>query len=94
MATLWFLSFFLSFFFFFSLAYSQRSEIACLPYFYTWCGLNANLECTSEMCCMRLAGITERKNEVKKSPSAHHPTTLLGCIFATKACINSWKKTC
>jgi len=28
----------------------------------------------------------------KKSPSAHHHTTLLGCIFATKARINNWKK--
>ena len=31
------------------LAYSQRSQIGCLPYFYTWCGFSANLECTSEM---------------------------------------------
>jgi len=37
----------------------------CLPYFYTWCGLSANLECRSEMCCMRLAGNTGRKNDVK-----------------------------
>ena len=36
------------------LAYSQQSEIGCLPYFHT-CGLSANLECRSEMCCMRLA---------------------------------------
>jgi len=48
--------------FFFFLAYSQRSEIGCLSYFYTWCGLSANLECRSEMCCMRLAGNTGRKN--------------------------------
>ena len=33
------------------LAYSQWSEVGCLPYFHTWCGLSANLECTSEMCC-------------------------------------------
>jgi len=38
--------FFLSFFH----TYSQLSEIRCLPYFYTWCGLSANLECRSEMC--------------------------------------------
>ena len=24
--------------------------------FYTWCGLSANLECRSEICCTRLAG--------------------------------------
>ena len=28
----------------------------------------------------------------KKSPSGHHPTTLSGYIFATKACIDNWKK--
>jgi len=28
----------------------------------------------------------------KKSPSRHHRTTLLGCIFATKAYIDNWKK--
>jgi len=27
-----------------------------LPYFDTWCGLSANLECRSEMCCTQLAG--------------------------------------
>jgi len=30
----------------------------------------------------------------KKSPSAHHRTTLSGCTFATKARINNRKKTC
>jgi len=29
----------------------------------------------------------------KKSPSAHHRTTLSGCIFATKACIDNQKET-
>ena len=29
------------------LASSQRSEIRCLPYFHTWCGLSANLGCRS-----------------------------------------------
>jgi len=60
----------------FFLAKSQRSQIGCLPYFYTWCGPSANLECTSEMWCTRLAGNAERK----KSPSAHHRTTLPGYI--------------
>jgi len=60
---LWFLS---SFFFFFSfLAESQRSEIGCLPYFNTWCGLSVNLECMSEMCCTQLAENTERKKVAK-----------------------------
>jgi len=39
----------------FFLVYSQQSEIRCLPYFHTWCGLSASLECRSEMCCMWLA---------------------------------------
>ena len=41
--------FFLSFFLLFSLAYSQQCEIGCLPYFYTWCGLSANLESRSDV---------------------------------------------
>jgi len=39
-----------------------------------WPGLSANLECSSEMFCKRLAGNTGRK----KSLSAHHCTTLSG----------------
>ena len=57
--------FFLSIFFFFFFLASQRSEIECLPYFYTWCGLSANLECRSETCCTRLAANTGRKNVAK-----------------------------
>jgi len=82
---LWFLllsSFFLSTFF---LAYSQSSQIGCLPYFHTWWGLSANSGCRSEMCCTRLAENTGRK----KSPSAHYRTTLSGYSFATKARINN-----
>ena len=82
---LWFLL--LSSFFFSFLTYSQPSQIGCLPYFYTRCGLSANLECMSEMCCPRLAGNTGRK----KSPSAHHRTTLSGYIFLTKARIDNRK---
>ena len=79
--------FFLSFFFL-SLGYSQRSQIGYLPYFHTWCGLSANLECMSEMCCMWLTGNTG----CKKSPSVHHRTTLSGYNFATRARIDKWKK--
>ena len=46
----------------FFVTYSQRSEIGCLQYFHTWCGLNANLECMSEMCCMQRAEIQDTKN--------------------------------
>jgi len=45
---MWFLSFFFLLASSFFLAYSQRSDIACLPYFHTWCGLSANLEFMSE----------------------------------------------
>jgi len=87
---LWFLSFF------FFLAYSQLSQIGCLPYFYfyTCCGPSANLECWSEMCCTWLAGNAGPKKTAKKSPSGHHPTTLSGYIFATKARIDNQEKTC
>ena len=44
------------------------------------------------MCSTRLAGNTGRKNDAKKSPSAHHPTILSGYIFATKARIDNRKK--
>jgi len=60
-----FLLCFLLSFFFFSLAYSQRCRIRCLPCFYTWCGLSANLESRSDMCCTWLAGHTGRKNDTK-----------------------------
>jgi len=35
------------------------------PYFHTWCGLSANLECMSEMCCTWLAENTGRTNDAK-----------------------------
>jgi len=50
----------------------QRSQIGCLPYFYTWCGLSANSECRSEMCCTRLAG----NAGPKKSPKIRHLGTI------------------
>ena len=54
--------FFLLSFFLFFLTYSQPSHIGCLPCFHTWCGLSANSECMSEMCCTRLAEIQDAKN--------------------------------
>jgi len=58
-------SFFFIFCFFSFLAYSQRSQSGCLPYFDTWRDLSANLECRFEMCCTRLAGNTGRKDDAK-----------------------------
>jgi len=43
----------------------QPSQIGCLPYFRTWCGLSANLGCRSETCCTRLAENTGRKKIAK-----------------------------
>jgi len=63
-------------------------KIGCLPYFDTWCGPSANLECRSDMCC---AWLTANAGP-KKSPSGHHRTTLLGYIYATKAYTDNWKK--
>jgi len=40
-----------------------------IPYFHTWCGLSADLECMSEMCCTRLAENTERKKIAILAPS-------------------------
>jgi len=34
------------------------------------------------------------KYRMQKMPSGHHRTTLSGCVFATKACIDNRKKTC
>jgi len=48
-------------FYLFFLAYSQPLQIGCLPYFHTWCGLSANLECRSETCCTWLAENTGHK---------------------------------
>jgi len=78
--------FFLSFYPFF-LAKSQRPQIRCLPYFHTWCGPSANLECRSEMCLTRLPGNTGRN----KSPFWHNHTTLSDYIFGTKTCIDNRK---
>jgi len=79
-----------SFYLYFFLAESQPSQIGCLPYFHTWCGLSANLGCRSETCCTGLAGNTGRK----KSPEipGHHRTTLSRYIFATKARMDNRKK--
>jgi len=65
-------------------------DVSCLPYFYTWRGPSANLECRSEMCCWRLAANTGRRTQ--KSPSGHHRTNSTGCVFATKARIDNQKK--
>jgi len=86
-----FFFFYLSSIFFFPRLISAV-EIGCLPYFDTWCGFSANLECRSEMCYTRLAGNAGPKKIAENSPSGHHCTTLSCYIFATKACIDNLKK--
>ena len=48
----------------------------CLPYFHTWRGLRANLECRSETCCTRLAG----NAGPKKSPTNRHLGTIANFV--------------
>jgi len=95
MRTLYFcpvVSFYVSFFYSSPNLSGHRLDVYHTSYFHTWCGPSANLECRSEMCCTRLAGNTGQKKWCKKSPSAHHRTTLSGYIFATKARIDNRKK--
>jgi len=57
-----------SFFYLFSSPNLSGRILDVLPYFDTWCGLSANLECRPEMCCARLAGNAGPKN----SPKSRH----------------------
>jgi len=61
--------FFLHFFFSPNLSCCRLDS---LPYFHTWCGLSANLECSSETCCTLL---TENTG-CKKSPKICHLHTI------------------
>ena len=57
---------------------------------YTWCGLSASLKCRSDV--LRAARWKYRTQKIaKNSPSAHHRTTLSGCIFDIKAHIDNRK---
>ena len=62
-----------------------------LDAYHTCCGLSANLEGRSEMCCTRLAGNAGPK---KMSKIRHLGTIAQLCraVFATKACIDNPKK--
>jgi len=77
----------------FFVAYSQRSEIGCLPYFHTWCArivriLNAGLKCAAG----GSPKIQDAKKSPKNSPSGHHNDTNLSCcILASKTCIDNRK---
>jgi len=78
---------FLSFFFFFPRLISAVADwmSTILPHI-VW--PSANLRCRSETRCTRLVGNAGRK----KSPSAHHRTTLSGHIFTNEAHIDNRKK--
>jgi len=56
----------------------RRMQIGCLPYFHAWCGLSANLECRSEMCCTQLAG----NAGPEKSPKVRHLGTIAQLCLA------------
>jgi len=61
--------FILSFVLLIFLTQSQPSQIGCLPYLYTWCGLSANLRCTSETCCTRMQDAKSRQKIAICAPS-------------------------
>jgi len=59
-------------------------------YFHTWCGLSANVRCSSETCCTGLAEIQDAKKSPKITiwATSHN---LSGYIFATAARIDNRK---
>jgi len=73
MQTLYFAAVVTIFFFvcFFFSSPTQWLRIGCLPYFHTWCGLSANLECRSEMCFMQLTENTRTQKLCKKNYHLH-----------------------
>jgi len=73
------------------LAYSQPSQIACLPYFHTWCVLSANLRCRFETCCTRLAGNRGHKNHQKFAICAPSHNSV-GLYLCNKSRIDNRKK--
>jgi len=85
---LWFLL--LSFFFFSSPNLSSRRvmSIILLHMVWPWCEFRMQVWNVLHVACWQYRMQKWRK----KSPSAHHCTTLLGYIFATKACINNRKE--
>jgi len=72
--------------------YSHWSQIGFLPYFHTWCGLSADLECRSEMCYMWLAENTGRKNYAKNGHLLSIAQLCWATSFTIKACIDNQKK--
>jgi len=70
------------FFFLFSSPTLSRRRLDVYHTLTQLCGLSANLECRSEMCCTRLAEYTGRKKIAKNLPSAYYRTTLLRYVFA------------
>jgi len=88
---LFYLSIFLFFFF---VAWSQQPQTGCLPYFNTWCGPSANLECRSETCCARHA----ENAGPKTSPKISHLGTIAQLCWAISSQVRHVstirKKTC
>jgi len=76
---------------FFLLSFFPRlisAVVDWIPYFYTWCGPCANLECRSEMCLDGNAGPKNRP----KIPVCVPSHNFVKLYLATKACIDNRKK--
>jgi len=71
-----------------------RLDVSCVSYFHTWCGLSANLECRSEMCCTVHAARWKCRTQKNRqnSPSGYHRAPLSRYIFAIKTHIDNRKK--
>jgi len=90
---LWFLSS-IFFFLFLFLAYSQRPQVGCLPYFDAWCGPSVNLECRSERCCTRLAANAGPKKVAKNRHLGTIPQLCRAISSQLRHVSTIGKKTC
>ena len=63
-------------------------------HFHTWCGLSANLECMSEICCTRLAENTGRKNDAKNRHLGAIPQICRAISLQRRHVSTIGKKTC
>jgi len=72
---------------------SENSLNEAMPYFYTWCGLSANLECRFHICCTLLARNTGCTQKWRKKITICAPSrNFVRYIFATKACVDNRKE--
>jgi len=84
-SALWFLSFFYLF--------SSPNLSRCLPYFETWCGLSATLECRYQKMLQAARWKYRTQKWCTKSPSDHH-RTLCRAISSQLRHVSTIGKTC